>query len=297
MDSSSVQSRLKLAAFLTFFVFCLEAAGGIIANSLALISDAAHMLTDVISLVLAWSALKIAARPSTQEKTYGYHRIETFAAFLNGVFLAVMACGILYEAVRRFQSPEVVHSQTVILVAGIGLITNIGVIYFLKNPYRQTRDLNIKAAFYHVVGDTIASLGVLIGAGIMWATEWYLLDALLGAAIAGLLIWGAKSILSDALHILLEGVPKGISLPEVKRALIAIPTIRDIHELHIWSICSNIYALSAHVLVNNQQVNQTESILNDARDLLENKFNITHSTIQIESSPCRASEDLCEIKH
>lgn len=298
MDSPAIQNRLKLATGLTFFVFCIEAAGGVIANSLALISDAAHMLTDVASLVLAWSALKIATRPSTDEKTFGYHRIETFAALLNGLLLVFMACGIFYESVLRFQSPEVVQTQTVLVVALIGLLTNMGVLYFLKSPCHSTYDLNIKSAFYHVIGDTLASVGVIVGAVIMWATGWYVVDAILGAAIAGLLLWGAKSILSESLHILLEGVPKGISLTEVRHALTAIPAVKDVHELHVWSICSNIYALSTHVLlVNNQKVDQTESVLRDAHRVLESQFNITHSTIQIESNPCGVAANSCDIQH
>ncbi|MEE2986954.1 MAG: cation diffusion facilitator family transporter, partial [Nitrospinota bacterium] len=282
---------------LTFFVFCLEGVGGILANSLALISDAAHMLTDVVSLSLAWFALKIAARPSTNDKTYGYHRMEIFAAFINGVLLALMACGILYEAVLRILEPEAVQSKLVIIIALMGLVTNLGVIYFLKHPYTETQDLNVKSAFYHVIGDTLASIGVLLGACVMLVTGWYIVDAILAVVIGGLLIWGAKSIIAEATHILLEGVPKGISVTEVKQELKSIPDIKDIHELHIWSICSNIYALSTHALVSDQKINQAESILSEARERLETKFNITHSTIQFESNPCHQAAELCGIRH
>jgi len=297
MESPVVQQKLKAAVILTFFVFCLEGVGGILANSLALISDAAHMLTDVVSLSLAWFALKIAARPSTNDKTYGYHRMEIFAAFINGVLLALMACGILYEAVLRILEPEAVQSKLVIIIALMGLVTNLGVIYFLKHPYTETQDLNVKSAFYHVIGDTLASIGVLLGACVMLVTGWYIVDAILAVVIGGLLIWGAKSIIAEATHILLEGVPKGISVTEVKQELKSIPDIKDIHELHIWSICSNIYALSTHALVSDQKINQAESILSEARERLETKFNITHSTIQFESNPCHQAAELCGIRH
>ena len=208
MESHAVQSRLKLAIFLTFLILCVEAAGGILANSLALLSDAAHMFADVFSLSLSWFALKIAARPSTRTKTYGYHRMEIFAAFSNGVLLILMAGGILYEAIGRFQDPAEVDSSMVMIVAAFGLAANLAVIFILKKPVKGSSDLNIKSAFYHVLGDTLASVGVLVGGIIMFFTGWYLVDAILGAVIAGLLVWTAKSILSEAAHILLEGVPK-----------------------------------------------------------------------------------------
>ena len=298
MESPEIRSRLTWAIFLTFTVLCVEVAGGILANSLALLSDAAHMFADVFALCLSWFALKIASRPSTLTKTYGYHRMEIFAAFLNGTLLLFMAGGILYEAVQRWQNPEQVQSGTVIIVAIIGLATNLGVIYFLKDPAHHSHDLNVKSALYHVLGDTVASVGVIIGGVVMHYTGWYVVDAVLGALIAVLLIWGARTILADSVHILLEGVPKGISLTEVEKELTAIPAIREIHELHIWCICSNIYALSMHALVNDQKVNQAESILSEIQERLRNKFNITHSTVQFESNPCQEpGEILCGINH
>lgn len=297
MDSISTRKRLTLAIFLTFLVLVAEAVGGILANSLALLSDAAHMFGDVFALCLSWFALKIACRPSTQTKTYGLHRLEIFAAFLNGVLLVVMAGWIFYEAIDRFQHPTAVNSQTVTVIAVIGLITNLTVLFVLKEHGAHSHDLNMKSAFFHVLGDTIASVGVIIGAIVMMTTGWYIVDAILSAAIATLLIWGAKSVLADSVHILLEGVPKGISVADVERELTAIPAIKEIHELHIWSICSNIYALSAHALVNDQKVNQVESVLTEIQELLKNKFNITHSTVQFESRPCQEGEILCQINH
>lgn len=297
MDSRSTRKRLTLAILLTFLVLVAEAVGGILAHSLALLSDAAHMFGDVFALCLSWFALKIASRPSTRTKTYGFHRMEIFAAFINGVLLVVMAGWIFYEAIERFQNPSAVNSQTVIVIASIGLITNLAVLYFLKDHALHSHDLNMKGAFFHVMGDTLASVGVIIGAVVMMATGWYVIDAILSAAIAVLLIWGARSILADSVHILLEGVPKGISVIEVEKELTAIPAIREIHELHIWSICSNIYALSAHALVNDQKVNQVESVLGEIQELLKTKFNITHSTVQFESSPCQKGEILCEMNH
>ena len=297
MESPAIRKRLTIAIFLTFLVLCAEAIGGILANSLALISDAVHMFGDVFALCLSLFALKIAHRPSTDTKTFGLHRIEIFAAFINGFLLMVMAGGILYEAFKRFQSPQAVDSQTVIVIAVIGLITNLAVLYFFKDPAMHSHDLNMKSAFFHVLGDMLASVGVIIGAVTMMVTGWYIVDPILSVAIALLLIWGAKTVLADSLHILLEGVPKGISVADVERELTAIPAVKEIHELHIWSLCSNIYALSAHALVDDQKVNQVESVLNEIQELLKNKFNITHSTVQFESRLCQEGEVLCEINH
>jgi cobalt-zinc-cadmium efflux system protein len=297
MNSPAVRKRLTLSIVLTFFVLLLEAAGGVISGSLALLSDAGHMFGDVFSLTLSWFALRIASQPVTSTRTYGYHRMEIFAAFLNGVLLILMAGVIFYEAVLRFQAPSEVDSATLVIVAAIGLATNLGVIFFLKDAAGHSHDLNVKSAFLHVIGDTLASVGVIVGGVIMWNTGWYLIDPLIAAAIALLLLWGGWRVLADSVHILLEGVPKGISLGEVERELTAIPAIQNVHELHIWSICSNIYALSTHALVNDQKGNQVESILNEARDLLKNKFNITHSTIQFESRPCQDNEAQCNMEH
>ena len=271
MESRTIQKRLKIALILVFFVMCVEVAGGIMAHSLALLSDAAHMLTDAFALSLSLMALTIAAQPSTHTKTFGYHRVEILAALANGILLLLMALGILWEAYRRFTSPQEVHSLIVISVATVGLATNLCVLYFLKDPVHNTHnhDLNLKGAFYHVIGDSLASVAVILGGVAMWITQWYALDSIIAAVVALVLIWGAQSIIRDAFHVLLEGVPKGISIQEVEKELTSIPAIKDIHELHVWSICSNIYALSTHALVNDQKVNQVETILKDIESLLK----------------------------
>ena len=297
MDSGKIKKRLKLAVYLTSFVLFIEIAGGLMANSLALLSDAAHMFTDVFSLTLSLFALNIAAKPFTSAKTYGYHRVEIFAALGNGILLFLMACGIFYEALHRLIDPGEVNFQILIVVATAGLLTNLGVLYFLKDTVKHNQDLNIKSALFHVIGDSAASVGVILGGAIMWLTQWYIVDAILAAAISVFLLWVAKNIIGDAFHILLEGAPKGVSVQEVKHALKSIPAVKDIHELHVWCICSNIYALSAHALVNDQRVNQVESVLQEIKTTLKTRFNITHSTVQFETSLCGDSESFCDIKH
>ena len=184
MESRIIEKRLKWAILLTSIVLFIEIIGGMLANSLALLSDAAHMFTDVLSLSLSFFALRIAGKPSTDTKTFGYHRMEIFAAFLNGVMLLFMACGILYEAVHRILNPLEVQSQVLIIAAGIGLTANLCVLCFLKGPAADNRDLNIKSAFYHVVGDSVASVGVIIGGVVMLYTQWYIVDTLIAVTIS-----------------------------------------------------------------------------------------------------------------
>ena len=299
MESPQIQRRLKIALVLVFFVMCVEVVGGLMAHSLALLGDAAHMLTDALALGLSLVALTIASQPSTRTKTFGYHRVEILAALANGILLLLMALGILWEAYHRFMQPQEVHSLVVISVAAVGLATNLCVLYFLKDPVHNAHnhDLNLKGAFYHVIGDSLASVAVILGGVAMWITQWYALDSIIAGVVALVLIWGAQTIIRDSFHILLEGVPKEINIQEVKKELTSLPAIRDIHELHVWSICSNIYALSTHALVNDQKVNQVETILKDIESLLKDKFNITHSTVQFESNPCSVADMACDIKH
>ena len=297
MDSSEIKKRLKLAIALTFTLLCAEVAGGIWSHSLALLSDAAHMFIDVLALCLSFFALVVSELPTNSKKTYGYHRMEILAALINGIVLLIMAVGIIWEAFERWQNPAEVNSTIVIWVAIFGLSANLGVIYFLTAPMHHGHDLNIRSAFYHVLGDTIASVGVVIGGVVMLFTGWYVVDAILGALIALLLIGGAYKLIAESVHILLEGVPKGVSIEEVEKELTAIPAIKNIHELHIWCICSNIYALSTHALINDQKVNQVETILDEIHSRLKTRFNITHSTIQFESTPCGHEAILCDIKH
>ncbi|MFQ5481282.1 MAG: cation diffusion facilitator family transporter [Nitrospinaceae bacterium] len=293
----SIKSRLQWAIALTFLVLCAEAVGGWLANSLALLSDAAHMFMDVLSLSMSWLALKLAAQPTSPTKTFGYHRTEIFAGLLNGIFLLAMAAMIFWEAVERSLNPHPVDTGIMITVACFGLVTNLVVLMFLKKPVDHHHDLNLKSAWLHVIGDTLASVAVIVGGTVMYYSGLYWLDSAIAAGVALLLVWGAKSLVGEAVHILLEGVPRGVSLKEVKRELNAIPAVKDIHEMHIWCICSNIYALSTHALINDQKINQTESILLDIRTCLAEKFNITHSTIQFEASPCGHSQLSCEIRH
>ncbi len=299
MQSPAIKRRLQWAIGLTFLVLCAEALGGWLANSLALLSDAAHMFTDVASLSLSLLALTLAGRPGSDSKSYGYHRMEIFAALINGLLLFLMALAILWEAANRFFSPEPVHSPIMITVAVVGLITNLAVLYFLKDTAHDQKhhDLNLRSAIYHVLGDTLASVAVILGGVVILKTGWFWTDSVIAALVALVLMWGAKSLVGESIHILLEGVPRGISLKEVERELNSIPQVENIHELHVWAICSNIYALSTHARINDAGLGQSETIRETIQNRLAEKFNITHTTIQLETEPCGLSELTCDMKH
>tara|TARA_B100000686_G_C16789368_1_gene977544 strand:- start:776 stop:1666 length:891 start_codon:yes stop_codon:yes gene_type:complete len=296
MNHRTIKNRLLIAAVFTFAIMIAEGIGGYLARSLALIGDAVHMFMDVVALILAWFAIVISERPSTITKSYGYHRVEVFAAFLNGSLLLVMSGGIFVESFRLFWNPREIEEMTVLLVALFGLITNLIVIYYFKDSAFNTTNLNVQSVFAHILGDSLASVGVIIGAIIIHFTGWYQLDALIGMAIGLLILWGTFRIISDSMHILLEGVPKGVSLIEVRQAIVDIPAVKNVHELHIWCICSNIYALSAHAIVSEYDT-KSGGLLEEIRRTLRDRFNIDHSTIQLELVSCGKAEVFCDIKH
>lgn len=265
-----------------------EVAGGIWTSSLALLSDAAHVFMDLFALVLSWGALRLARRPADDRRTFGWHRAEVFAALINGVSLLAVAAWVLVEAVRRFGDPPAVKGGGLLVIAAVGLVAN-GVIAVLLRPHAP-EDLNIRAAFLHVVGDGLASLAVIAGALVVILTKWYRIDAVLAAAIAGMLLWGAGRLVRDAAHILLEGTPPGVKTNDVAAALRDLPGVNAVHDLHVWALCSHITNLSAHLVV---AEGAQDVVRTAAEDVLRRRFGIQHTTLQMEVEPC--GEDVyCE---
>ena len=222
-----------------------EVVGGLWTNSLALLSDAAHVFLDLFALVLSLAAIKLSSMPASERHTYGFHRTEVFASFINGLTVFLMALGIFYEAWLRFAAPEVVKSLPMLVIAGIGLAMNLLAAKALHSHSHD--DLNVKSAFLHVVGDAAASVGVIVGGVIMYFTGWYQLDALISAAIGLLIIAGAGRVLRDSTHILMEGTPRGLELSKVADSIRSVAGVQDVHHLNIWTVCSHILALSVHV--------------------------------------------------
>ncbi|HYR55408.1 MAG TPA: cation diffusion facilitator family transporter [Myxococcaceae bacterium] len=246
---------------------------------MALISDAGHMLTDVSALGLSLVALWFAGKPANVKKTYGYYRLEILSALVNGTLLLAITAVILIESYQRFRNPEPIKLGPMIVVAAIGLLANL---VALKVLHRRD-SLNVRGAFLHVFGDALSSVGVLAGAAVMWWTGWFQVDPIISAAIAVVIVIGAYRLVRDAIDVLLEAVPAHVDLDAVRQLMAQIPGVTAVHDLHVWTISSGIYALSAHLVVLDPMVCNNDVILSSVKHELFDQFGIDHTTIQIES--------------
>ncbi len=279
-----IEKRLAWALAITVGIFAVEIIGGILSNSLALKSDAGHLFGDVLALGLSLFAAVISRRPPTAERTYGYHRMEVLAAIFNGLTLFFLAGYIFFEAYHRLLKPEPVHSTLMLTVAFIGLAANIFVIMRLHEVAGE--NLNVRAAFLHVLGDMLGSVGVVAGGLIMLFTGSYLADPIISFFVGAIILFGAVGVLRDGAHILLESVPRSINYDELKRDMEHIEGTVSVHDLHIWTISSANLALSAHVMIGNQSTHSSQQILHDTNELLKHKYNIYHATLQLECDCC-----------
>lgn len=287
--------RLLFAVALTAVVLVVEVVGGIWANSLALLSDAAHVFTDLVSLALSLAALIIAARPVSKEHTFGFHRAEVFAALVNGVLLLLIATEILRAAYARIAHPPVVRVEGMLLIAVAGLVAN-GVIALMLRGHSH-HDLNLRSAYLHVLADLAGSVGVVIAGAVIWFTGWQRADPVVSAAIAVAVLAGSVRLLRDTAHILLEGVPAGVNFEAVAEAVRSVPGVLGIHDLHIWTICSNLLALSVHATVGACPAEERDRIVCEITDRLTKRFDIAETTVQTESIPCRTDELIHVVPH
>lgn len=283
-DWESSRRGLGIAIGITGIVMIVEFIGGIWANSLALLSDAGHMLTDIMSLSLSLFALYLALRPPSSTKTYGLYRMEILAALINGSTLILIAVFIIYEAYQRFGNLERVDSHMMIGVAVVGLLANgIAAVALMGSSQGS---LNIRGAYLHILGDGLSSIGVIAGGLIIAYTGWYAIDPIISLIICGVIAWGAIALVKEAVNILLEAVPKDVNLGEVQSAILSIPGVKELHHVHLWTITSGIHALSAHVVVGDVLTSRTTPMLEDINRVLREKFRIPHTTIQFECENC-----------
>ncbi|RZB33552.1 MAG: cobalt-zinc-cadmium efflux system protein [Desulfobacteraceae bacterium Eth-SRB2] len=281
---SSNQRNLVIALLITAIVMIAEIIGGLLANSLALLSDAGHMLTDILALGLSLVAMRFAQKPPTPSKTFGFHRLEILAAFFNGMLLFFISFYIFYEAYHRLLHPEEIKGLFMLVVACIGLLANgMGIILLRKSAHTS---LNVKSVFFHIVGDTISSGGVIVGGLLILYTGWYLIDPLIGIFIGILILKGAYALIMESIDIFLEATPKDINVEEMLDELRKIKGVKDVHHLHLWTITSGINAMSAHVLIDDLLISSSAYILKEIKSLLHNNYRIGHSTIQFESKSC-----------
>jgi cobalt-zinc-cadmium efflux system protein len=292
---SAISRRLIFAITLTAATLVAEVIGGLWSNSLALLSDAGHVFLDLFALLLSLGAIKLAAQPSSEQHSYGLHRAEVLASLINGLTVFVMALGILYEGSKRLISPEEVKTLPMLVIAVLGLIANLLAARALHGHAHD--DLNVRSAFLHVLGDAAASVGVIAGAILMRYTGWYQADALISIAIGLLIMTGAGRLLREALHILMEGVPRGMSVDQVAASIRGIEGVLDVHHLNLWAVCSHIFALSAHVEIEPAYDGQRSQLLHRIEHELQLVFHITHTTIQFDCSTCNGAPLIKDLSH
>lgn len=287
---------LKMALAIVLVIMAAEVIGGILSNSLALLSDAGHMLIDALALILSLGAMTIARRPANRTRTYGYHRIEILAALANGITVGLVSLYIFYEAYQRFSEPPVVKVPLMLSVAIIGLIANLTAIFLLRGG--GTASLNIRAAFWHIVGDTMSSVGVIITAIVISITGWKVADPIVAVVIGIIILWGAVRLVRESIDILSDTVPKHIPVDKVIEAIKKIPGVEDVHDIHIWTLTSGVHALSAHLLITDRMVSRSAGIIQTAQRDLKRSFDIAHSTLQLECEKCETCPEgaICEIR-
>ena len=271
--------RLLLALGLAAVTLVAEAVGGLWTGSLALLADAGHMLSDVSALSLSALALSLAQRPRGPQQTYGHHRTEILAALANGVLLVGVACSVGFEAAARLGEPREIRATPMLAIACLGLAVNLACLALLWRG--REGDLGVRGAWLHVAGDALGSLGAITAAVLLLAFGWRWADPVASLAISALVLWSAWSLLREAVRVLMEWAPPHLDVPSIERAIRELPGVTAVHDLHVWTIASGMVALSGHVVAGEDR--DPRKLLQDVADLLHDRFEIAHSTIQIES--------------
>jgi cobalt-zinc-cadmium efflux system protein len=313
--SKSIERRFLISIALTCFILVVEVAGGWWTGSLALLSDAAHVFLDIFALGLSYFALRLSALPADRDYTFGYHRFEVFASLINGITLALVSVGIFWEAYHRFYSPQPVKSVELLAIALLGLAVNLIVAFILgghhhdehgdeqhndhhsdhegsdhekrhEEHHHGVKDANVQSAMYHVLGDAVSSLGVIAAAVIIWKTGWTIADPLAGALIGITIVAGSWRVIKSSAHIMMEGTPACFKLEDVEENMRRSPGVAEVHDLHVWNLCSHHALLSAHVVTDSKSGVPSQEIMMNLKTRLKNEFGIEHSTLQMEPECC-----------
>lgn len=304
-STRTIQKKFVFSLILTSLILVAEVIGGLISGSLALLSDAAHVFMDIFALALSYVALRLSIRPPDDQHSFGWHRLEVVAALINGASLFVISIGIWIEAVKRFQEPQEIQSTEMLIIAVIGLVVNLVVAFVLGGHQHEhggdhdhdhdhnqhesepkKRNLNVQSAFLHVLGDAISSVGVIAAAILIGLTGRNWIDPLISILIGVIILVSAIRVTRSALHILLEGVPEGLSIQRIKERMNSITAIKAVHDLHVWNLGSDQISLSAHVILQEPNAGQESVVMEMIKKLLDDEFHIQHTTIQFEKSPC-----------
>ncbi|TSA18959.1 MAG: cation transporter [Nitrosopumilales archaeon] len=276
----NIEEKLGIVFFIAVGVFVLELAGGLLSNSLALISDSFHVMLDFVAIGISLFAFRIAKRPHSPQLTFGFHRAEILAAFVNGISLVVISIVIFYEVYNRFFNPPQINSQILIIFAAVGLCANVVMARLLHKDSKS--NLNAKGSYIHVMGDLVSTIGVITGGVAMYFVPNPTIDLLISVSIGGMIIRSGVILCRECLHIFMEGTPKEIKVDEISDTLGRLEEVAEVHDLHVWSLTSNLYAMSVHVKIKEEFANKNSALLNKIKKTMSEKFGIGHCTIQIE---------------
>ena len=282
---------LGAAVGLTLAFVAVEAFSGWFAHSLALISDAGHNLADAAALGLSWYAIRVAGKPSHQGMTFGYRRVEVFAALINGLSLVMIAAVIAWEAIARIIHPELAEGRTMIVVAAAAIVLNVLISVWLRAA--SAHNINVRSAYLHMLGDAVAALGVVIAGIIVLTTKVLWADPVVSLLIAGLIVYTSWDVLRESATILLEGTPAGLNMQEVARTIAGMTGVRSVHDLHVWCLGPGLVACSCHIVVAEQSIRDGQQVLRSVVRELEQRFAITHTTVQIEVEGCEVDDMYC----
>ena len=286
--------HLLLAVVVTVAFVIGEAAAGYFSNSLALLSDAGHNFADALALILSWYGLWIAQKPSTAERTFGYHRVSILTALVNAVSLVVIALLIVWEALSRLRHPEPVKSTPMIVVALFAIFMNTVISVWLRKAAKY--DLNVRSAYMHMLGDAISAAGVVAAGVILALTGASIADPLVSILIGVLILWSSWGILKESVNVLLEAIPAGMEMEKVEQTISRVHGVLAVHDLHVWTVGSGMICCSCHITVEEQSVRSGENVLRAVTKELEHDFGIAHTTIQVEVGGCEPNDMYCVMK-
>ena len=289
----SSKNRLATAIALSSAILVAELVAGFLANSLALLSDAAHVFTDVVALSLSWFGIRQASRAANSRMTFGYHRIGILVAMFNAGLIALIAVVILYESYQRFRDPQDVDAVLMFSIASVGLLANLIVVFWLRRQARHS--LNIRSAFVHAGGDALASVGVIAGGLIIHFTGALWFDPLVSVVIALIILVAAYAIAREAVGVMIEASPRHLDMNDLVHTISNTPGVHNVHDLHVWSLTPQIHALSCHLVVADAAISQQSVLLNRLQDLLLRRYNICHTTVQLECPGCDNHALYCDI--
>ena len=289
----TVGNKLKYGILLTSLILVVELVGGFLSHSLALLSDAGHVFADIIALSLSWYGVRQAERPASSRMTFGYHRVGVIIALFNAFSIFAIAVVIFFEAYRRWLQPPEVNGPLMLAAALVGLSVNIFIAFWLRKEQRS--NLNVRSAFWHVLGDALASIGVIIGAIIIMLTGWFIVDPIISVLIGFIITFAAWRILREGLKVVLEAVPHQIDVNRMARDLKKIPGVKGVHDVHVWSISPELHAMSCHVLVDDMQMSQAAEIRQQVEKILRQRFDIEHSALQMECHECGTNDLFCSL--